>query len=92
MARATEQRPSRRIALFIAAHWALVMGAAIILHRRDGDHWLVSLTGVGAISLAFLAPELVEAAVQGRLPRGLGLTRLANPPVDWTAQRRLLGI
>ena len=48
-------RPSRRIALFIAAHWALVMGAAIILHRRDGDHWLVSLTGVGAISLAFLA-------------------------------------
>ena len=27
------------------------------------------------ISMAFIAPSLVEAAVQGRLPRGIGLTR-----------------
>jgi len=26
------------------------------------------------ISLAFLAPELVKAAVEGRLPRGIGVT------------------
>jgi site-specific DNA recombinase len=28
------------------------------------------------ISLAFLAPGLVKAAVEGRLPRGLGVERL----------------
>jgi hypothetical protein len=28
------------------------------------------------ISLAFLAPNLVKAAVEGRLPRGIGIERL----------------
>jgi hypothetical protein len=32
------------------------------------------------ISLAFLAPELVKAAVEGRLPRGIGVTRLRDAP------------
>jgi hypothetical protein len=27
------------------------------------------------ISLAFLAPDLVKAAIEGRLPRGIGMTR-----------------
>ena len=44
------------------------------------------------LSLAFLAPDIVKAAIAGRLPRGLGLTRLADPPMDWTAQRRQIGI
>jgi site-specific DNA recombinase len=30
------------------------------------------------ISLAFLAPELVKAAIEGRLPRGIGITRLRD--------------
>jgi len=30
------------------------------------------------ISLAFLAPDLVKAAVEGRLPRGIGVTRLRD--------------
>src|SRR5262249_367553 len=30
------------------------------------------------ISLAFLAPELVKVAVEGRLPRGIGVTRLCD--------------
>jgi site-specific DNA recombinase len=30
------------------------------------------------LSLAFLAPEIVKAAVEGRLPRGFGLKRLAT--------------
>ena len=30
------------------------------------------------ISLAFLAPDLVRAAVEGRLPRGIGVERLAR--------------
>jgi site-specific DNA recombinase len=44
------------------------------------------------LSLAFLAPDLVKAAVDGRLPRGFGVSRLINLPIDWDEQRRLLGV
>ena len=36
------------------------------------------------ISLAFLAPNLVKAAVEGRLPRGVGIERLRDPPTEWS--------
>jgi DNA invertase Pin-like site-specific DNA recombinase len=42
------------------------------------------------ISLAFLAPELVEAAIDGRLPHGMGVARLADLPPDWSKQRQIL--
>jgi hypothetical protein len=32
------------------------------------------------ISLAFLAPRLVKAAVDGRLPHGVGVARLFDAP------------
>jgi site-specific DNA recombinase len=44
------------------------------------------------ISLAFLAPDIVEAAVDGRLPRGIGVRRLFDLPSDWIEQRRMLGL
>ncbi len=44
------------------------------------------------ISLAFLAPDIVEAAVDGRLPRALGVRRLVDLPSDWAEQRRTLGL
>ncbi|HEX5862818.1 MAG TPA: resolvase [Casimicrobiaceae bacterium] len=34
------------------------------------------------ISLAFLAPTLVQAAVEGRLPRGIGVARLRDAPAE----------
>ena len=37
------------------------------------------------ISLAFLAPDLVKAAIEGRLPRGLGVARLCDCPAEWVA-------
>src|SRR5258708_22378521 len=40
-----------------------------------------------AISLAFLAPNPVKAAVEGRLPRGIGIERLRDPPTDWKCPR-----
>jgi site-specific DNA recombinase len=43
------------------------------------------------LTLAFLAPDLVKAAVDGRLPRGFGVSRLVNLPSHWEEQRRLLG-
>ena len=39
------------------------------------------------ISLAFLAPNLVKAAVDGRLPRGIGVVRLFDAPVPWSRQQ-----
>jgi site-specific DNA recombinase len=42
------------------------------------------------LSLAFLAPEIVKAAVEGRLPRGFGLKRLVDLPMAWPDQWRTL--
>jgi site-specific DNA recombinase len=44
------------------------------------------------ISLAFLAPNLVRAAVQGRLPRGIGVERLRDAPAEWSRQFETLGL
>jgi site-specific DNA recombinase len=44
------------------------------------------------ISLAFLAPKLVQAAVEGRLPRGIGVTRLRDAPAEWSRQYAMLGL
>ena len=44
------------------------------------------------ISLAFLAPDLVAAAMQGRLPRGIGVTRLIDAPIEWSRQWHMLGL
>lgn len=44
------------------------------------------------ISLAFLAPHLVKAAVEGRLPRGIGVERLRDPPTEWRRQFEALGL
>jgi site-specific DNA recombinase len=44
------------------------------------------------ISLAFLAPDLVKAAVAGRLPHGMGVARLADMPAEWFRQHQMLGL
>jgi site-specific DNA recombinase len=44
------------------------------------------------ISLAFLAPDLVQAAIDGRLPHGMGVARLADLPAEWSLQCQVLGL
>ena len=44
------------------------------------------------ISLAFLAPDLVKAAIDGRLPHGMGVARLADLPAEWSRQHQMLGL
>jgi site-specific DNA recombinase len=44
------------------------------------------------ISLAFLAPDLVKAAIEGRLPHGMGVTRLVDLPAEWSRQHQILGL
>ncbi len=45
-----------------------------------------------AISLAFLAPDIVQAAIDGTLPRHVGVTALFEPALGWAEQRRDLGL
>jgi site-specific DNA recombinase len=44
------------------------------------------------ISLAFLAPQLVKAAIEGRLPHGISVTRLRDAPAEWSRQYAMLGL
>jgi site-specific DNA recombinase len=44
------------------------------------------------VSLAFLAPALVKAAIDGRLPRGIGIARLRDAPAEWSRQHTMLGL
>jgi site-specific DNA recombinase len=44
------------------------------------------------LSPAFLAPQLVTAAVEGRLPRGINIERLRDPHADWSRQFEELGL
>jgi site-specific DNA recombinase len=65
-----------------------VNGVTEIAIREDCSPRHVNMT----ISLAFLAPSLVKAAVEGRLPRGIGLARLIDAPAEWDQQHRMLGL
>ena len=44
------------------------------------------------ISLAFLAPDLVKAAIEGRLPHRMGVARLCELPAEWSRQHHILGL
>src|ERR1700736_2997257 len=44
------------------------------------------------ISLAFLAPDLVTAAIDGQLTHGMGVARLADLPAEWSRQHQMLGL
>jgi hypothetical protein len=44
------------------------------------------------IALAFLAPDLVAAIAEGRLPRGVNATALADAPIEWSKQWQMLGL
>jgi len=62
--------------------------AASIAKREGCSARKVNMT----ISLAFLAPDLVRAAIEGRLPHRMGVTRLADLPAKWSRQHQVLGL
>jgi site-specific DNA recombinase len=65
-----------------------VIDAEQIAVREQCSVRHVSMT----ISLAFLAPDLVRAAVEGRLPRGINVERLRDAPAEWSRQFEALGL
>jgi site-specific DNA recombinase len=56
------------------------------LHKCSVRH--VTMT----ISMAFIAPPLVKAAIEGRLPRGIGVANLRDAPAEWSRQFERLGL
>ena len=59
--------------------------------RRDDDSGSIRQVNM-TISLAFLAPRLVQAAGDGRLSRGIGVARLRDAPAEWGRQFAMLGL
>jgi site-specific DNA recombinase len=45
-----------------------------------------------ALSLAFLSPRIIEAIIDGTLPRGIGIASLASLPACFAKQHAGLGI
>jgi hypothetical protein len=92
------ERPERRLRLVSAIargrRWLdeIISGAVTdveqIASRERCSARHVNMT----ISLAFLAPKLVRAAVEGRLPRGINIERLRDTPAEWRRQFEALGL
>ena len=64
------------------------MSLATLAAREHKSERTIRMT----LSLVFLAPDLVRAAIEGRLPRGFNRTRLVDPPMLWSEQWRILGL
>jgi site-specific DNA recombinase len=62
--------------------------AESIAKREECSPRKVNMT----ISFAFLAPDLIKAAIDGRMPRSMGVARLADLPAEWSKQHQMLGL
>jgi len=94
IATARQPKPSLLKALARAHEWygwvidGTVGGPTAIAHRTGLDERYVSKV----FRCALLAPDIVEAIVEGRQPEGLTFDKLwRNLPSRWTEQRRVLG-
>lgn len=88
-----EQRSSLIRSISLGRHWLqqIVDGTTTVTQlaaEHDCTIRQVNMT----ISLAFLAPSLVTAAVQGGLPRGVSVTSLRDAPPEWSKQVARLGL
>jgi site-specific DNA recombinase len=60
----------------------------LIAERENKSERSIRMT----LSLSFVAPPIVAAAVEGRLPRGFGVKRLMDLPTIWSHQWTALGL
>jgi len=73
---------------FPAARWTGLRCGSCCPTSRGKTERSIRMT----LSLAFLAPDIVKAAIDGRLPRGFGLKRMVDLPMSWSDQWRVLGL
>ncbi len=57
------------------------------LVRREGKSERAIRT---TLSLGFLAAHIVRGAIEGRLPRGVGISNFEDLPLAWSEQRSLI--
>jgi hypothetical protein len=73
-------------------NWALLSDSELTLEslalREGKTDRSIRMT----LSLAFLAPNIVRAEVEGSLPRGYRLKRLVDLPMAWSDQWQALGL
>ncbi len=82
------------LALAQARRWQDMLDTGKYATTRDlAQRLRLSKTYVTRIlSLNFLAPDIIQAILEGREPSGLSLVRLSEPlPMAWEEQRRRLG-
>jgi hypothetical protein len=60
---------------------------AVAMREGQTERWIRR-----TLSLAFLSPALVKAAIDCRLPRGFGVKRLMDLPLIWADQGTALGL
>jgi site-specific DNA recombinase len=102
--RANDDQPTRPIRTEARARLlkAIAQGRRWLDQLLDGEvedmgaiatKWDVSEKTVrSTLSLAFLAPDIVQAAIDGKLPRGMGVSQMTDLSADWAKQRHQLGI
>ena len=52
------------------------------------DNQLSEKSVRSTVSLALLAPDIIEATIEGRLPRNLTVSQMTDLPFDWQEQRQ----
>ncbi len=93
------ESPSRPVPSLIKAVARAHRWPEQIIHGEvKGRHSIAQRTGLDeryvgrVLQCALLAPDIVEAILDGHQPADLGIQKLLkNLPLDWSAQRRLLG-
>ena len=90
----SETRATLVAAIARGRHWLdeLTTGAATSVEQIAAREKCSVRQANLTISLAFLSPTLVMAAVEGRLPRGIGVARLRDAPAEWSRQHAMLGL
>jgi len=86
---------SRLLASIAAARrWLddLVTGRAANIESLAARERRGARSATMQLSLAFLSPALVKALADSRMPRGVGLTRIMDLPIEWSEQQRVLGL
>jgi site-specific DNA recombinase len=94
---ATSGADPKLVQLVADAHrWNRMLAEGTVASLRElSDREQLDRSDIGRIlNLAYLAPDIVEAILDGRQPVGLTvrkLRRMSELPLDWEAQRRMLG-
>ena len=91
-------RPETRVKLVTAIakgrHWLdeLIAGTVTNVEQIAATENCTVRQANMTISLAFLPPKLVQATVDGLLPRGVGIANLRDAPAEWSLQYARLGL